>query len=323
MQLLHLPVPAGAVHTVVRTGGATSCQSAVGCAAGCRHVILPIAQDFRPDLVIVSAGFDAADGDPLGECHVTPECFGHLTAMLASLGPLVLLLEGGYNLDATAASTEACVRVLLGDPPAPLQADQSLLGRQARDAITAALDAQQRYWPSAAAQLSEVRSLPSPPSPTVSPTLEDEEMSMSGVGLMEALVPGTSAATMTAAALALSQDVNGGLGSLGMAQHGNDYGPAHSSPSAAAYGGQEAHQFIDPPGHEHHMEEEGHSSPRTSAVQLQQPSNQGVSGQGHNVHDSNNFAGMDWAEGSTHGFVLGSGYVNDHDGFDSVQWGTA
>ena len=43
-----------------------------------------------------------------------------MTAMLQPLGPMAVLLEGGYNLSATAASTEACLRVLLGQRPAAL-----------------------------------------------------------------------------------------------------------------------------------------------------------------------------------------------------------
>jgi len=47
--------------------------------------------------------------------------FGHLTALLLPLAPLGLLLEGGYNLAASAAAAEACVRALLGERPAPLR----------------------------------------------------------------------------------------------------------------------------------------------------------------------------------------------------------
>ena len=90
--------------------------------AAFRHVILPIASEFRPDLVIVSAGFDAVEGDPLGGCRVSPAAFGHFTALLSALAPSVLLLEGGYNLSATAAATEACLRVLLGEAPQELSA---------------------------------------------------------------------------------------------------------------------------------------------------------------------------------------------------------
>jgi hypothetical protein len=81
------------------------------------RVLLPIAREFDPDLVIVSAGFDAARGDPLGCCDVSPSGFAALTAQLQELseGRLVMLLEGGYNLDSIANSFAECTKVLLGD----------------------------------------------------------------------------------------------------------------------------------------------------------------------------------------------------------------
>lgn len=113
------------------------------------HVVLPVAYEFSPDLIIVSAGFDAAEGDPLGGCHVSPSCFAHMTAMLKAVAPTVLLLEGGYNLMATALSLEACLRVLLGESPPRLQGlvVPSDVGTQG---ITKALDAHSRYWRSCA-----------------------------------------------------------------------------------------------------------------------------------------------------------------------------
>ena len=81
------------------------------------HVLIPIAYEYNPDIIIVSAGFDAAEGDPIGECRVTPEGYAHMTSMLKSIAPVVLVLEGGYNLRSTARSTEACLRVLLGEQP--------------------------------------------------------------------------------------------------------------------------------------------------------------------------------------------------------------
>lgn len=60
-------------------------------------LLMPVAEEFNPDLVLVSAGFDAARGD-VGECLVTPECFARLTRRLKMLagGKVVLSLEGGY-----------------------------------------------------------------------------------------------------------------------------------------------------------------------------------------------------------------------------------
>lgn len=79
-------------------------------------VILPIALEFGPDLVILSAGFDAAAGDPIGGCLLTPGLYATLAATLqAAVAPCVAILEGGYNLSAIAACTEACARALLGE----------------------------------------------------------------------------------------------------------------------------------------------------------------------------------------------------------------
>lgn len=63
----------------------------------------------------------AAAAAATGHYRVHPECFGHLTALLKPYAPLGLLLEGGYNLAATAACVEACVRALLGERPMPLR----------------------------------------------------------------------------------------------------------------------------------------------------------------------------------------------------------
>ncbi|XP_044067175.1 histone deacetylase 6 isoform X1 [Siniperca chuatsi] len=90
--------------------------------AAFHHIVMPIATEFNPGLVLVSAGFDAARGDPLGGYHVTPEGYAHLTHMLMSLagGRVLLILEGGYNLSSISDSMAMCTSVLLGDPPPSL-----------------------------------------------------------------------------------------------------------------------------------------------------------------------------------------------------------
>jgi hypothetical protein len=111
--------------------------------AAMHDVVLPIAREFAPNLILISAGFDAAEGDPIGGCCLTPECFGNMTAQLMPIAPTVLLLEGGYNLLSTAVSTEACLRVLLGEAPPQLPARPSAFGWLA---IQAAKKAHSRYW---------------------------------------------------------------------------------------------------------------------------------------------------------------------------------
>ncbi|KAM6989096.1 histone deacetylase 6-like, partial [Passerculus sandwichensis] len=98
------------------------------------------APQFGPELVLVSAGFDAGRGDPLGGCLVSPQTFGLMTHLLGGLagGRLVLLLEGGYNLAVTAEGVGQCLGVLLGDPPSlpppgsPQPAALRALGRSLR-----------------------------------------------------------------------------------------------------------------------------------------------------------------------------------------------
>ena len=74
---------------------------------------------FKPDFVLVSAGFDSAKDDLLGRMRVTPEGFAELTRIVKGMaeqycqGRLVAVLEGGYNLESLAASVEAHVRVLM------------------------------------------------------------------------------------------------------------------------------------------------------------------------------------------------------------------
>ena len=84
-----------------------------------QQVVMPIAVEFDPDLVFISAGFDAADGDPLGDCHVSPACYGHMTHLLMQLarGRVVSCLEGGYNLNSIANSALSMTRVMMGEPP--------------------------------------------------------------------------------------------------------------------------------------------------------------------------------------------------------------
>lgn len=89
--------------------------------AAFRTVVMPIAREYAPDIILVSAGFDAATGHPppLGGYVVSPACFGHLTRELMQLadGKIVLALEGGYDLTAICDSAQECVKALLGDEP--------------------------------------------------------------------------------------------------------------------------------------------------------------------------------------------------------------
>uniref|UniRef100_A0A803YSA5 Histone deacetylase n=1 Tax=Meleagris gallopavo TaxID=9103 RepID=A0A803YSA5_MELGA len=84
-----------------------------------RTVVMPIANEFAPDVVLVSSGFDAVEGHPtpLGGYNLSAKCFGYLTKQLMGLagGRVVLALEGGHDLTAICDASEACVSALLGN----------------------------------------------------------------------------------------------------------------------------------------------------------------------------------------------------------------
>mmetsp|Transcript_8716 Transcript_8716/g.22254 ORF Transcript_8716/g.22254 Transcript_8716/m.22254 type:complete len:228 (-) Transcript_8716:450-1133(-) len=86
-------------------------------AAAFELVILPIAVEYAPELIIISSGFDSACGDPLGNCNLTPQGYAWLTHHLITIQPRILLcLEGGYNCNSVARSFSACIATLLGVP---------------------------------------------------------------------------------------------------------------------------------------------------------------------------------------------------------------
>jgi acetoin utilization deacetylase AcuC-like enzyme len=86
-----------------------------------RDILSPIALAFKPEIIMVSAGFDPYVGDPLGEMKVTPEGFACLTRILLNLadeccgGQLVLVLEGGYQIQGLTKSVRAVLLELLGE----------------------------------------------------------------------------------------------------------------------------------------------------------------------------------------------------------------
>jgi acetoin utilization deacetylase AcuC-like enzyme len=83
--------------------------------AAFRARIEPALADFRPDVLLVSAGFDAHRDDPLGGLALTEETYVEVTRRLLALQPrLALVLEGGYDLGAIARSSLAVVQTLLG-----------------------------------------------------------------------------------------------------------------------------------------------------------------------------------------------------------------
>lgn len=98
-------------------------------------------------IFIVSAGFDAAIDDPIGQCKVTPAGYAHMTHMLKSInnGKMAIALEGGYNLNSIALSALGCMNVLLGDSPPAIE--NGLVPKQeCIDTIKLVKKVQREYW---------------------------------------------------------------------------------------------------------------------------------------------------------------------------------
>jgi acetoin utilization deacetylase AcuC-like enzyme len=111
------------------------------------RVVTPVAGEFDPDLILVSAGFDAHRDDPLAGLALTSEDFGQIAVETRELGarldaPVGAVLEGGYSPPALADSVAAAMRALGGDG-APVAAPETAVAAQAAERVAA-------YWPAVA-----------------------------------------------------------------------------------------------------------------------------------------------------------------------------
>ncbi|PZC81374.1 hypothetical protein B5X24_HaOG212826 [Helicoverpa armigera] len=146
------------------------------------QVILPIAYAYNPQLVIVSAGFDACVGDPLGGCKVTPECYGRMTQLLRGLagGRVILCLEGGYNITSISYAMTMCSKALLGDPILHHYDPKTPCHWAAIDSINDVINTHKQYWKCLKFQVA----LPSdnvlePPLPSRGLVIEQSELEVS------------------------------------------------------------------------------------------------------------------------------------------------
>jgi acetoin utilization deacetylase AcuC-like enzyme len=116
-----------------------------------REAVLPVLDHYAPDLLLVSAGFDAHHRDPIASMRVSTEGFAEMVAHLHGLaahrceGRLVVVSEGGYDLQALSDGLDVAVETLEqpARPPAPIHGD-SARGRDALETVRAAL---KPFWP--------------------------------------------------------------------------------------------------------------------------------------------------------------------------------
>jgi acetoin utilization deacetylase AcuC-like enzyme len=112
-----------------------------------QHVAAPIALEFRPGLIAISAGYDAHREDPLAECTVDTEGYANMAATMRALAaelgvPVVVCLEGGYDPPALAESVVATVEALGSDLEAP---------QAPREFAVPLADRHRAHWPVLAA----------------------------------------------------------------------------------------------------------------------------------------------------------------------------
>ena len=109
-----------------------------------QHVVMPAAREFEPELVLVSAGFDAHRADPLANCMLESGSFAqlaiHVRELAEGLGvPVGVVLEGGYDLTALAESVVATLESLSNGAGPPRQLERDSLSERAATVIG-------RYW---------------------------------------------------------------------------------------------------------------------------------------------------------------------------------
>ncbi|XP_076888896.1 histone deacetylase 15-like [Bidens hawaiensis] len=158
----------GAAHQVGSMGGEGFCVNVPWSRGGVgdndyifafEHIVLPIAREFAPDFTIISAGFDAARGDPLGCCDVTPAGYAQMTKMLSSLsrGKLLVILEGGYNLRSISSSATAVIKVLLDEKPENML-ENVTPSKSGLRTVLEVLKIQNNFWPNLGPIFSDLES---------------------------------------------------------------------------------------------------------------------------------------------------------------------
>ena len=116
-------------------------------------ILKPVALEFNPDLILVSAGFDIHENDPLGGMRVTSKGFAALTASIMDIartccgGKMVLTLEGGYDLTGLRDSVKAVLRELAGLSETDHEGIASQANQDALDrAVNRVIKVHGAYW---------------------------------------------------------------------------------------------------------------------------------------------------------------------------------
>ena len=116
------------------------------------EVVVPVLRQYDPDLLLVSAGFDAHERDPLAGMRLTSAAFGAMTMELRKVaeacceGRIVLMTEGGYDLRALTESLQAAVESLAASSAEPSWPSSGVASDRGRSAVSAAKRVLAPYW---------------------------------------------------------------------------------------------------------------------------------------------------------------------------------
>jgi acetoin utilization deacetylase AcuC-like enzyme len=115
-----------------------------------QNILRPIGEEYNPEFILVSAGFDIFQADPLGGMHISEDGFGALTSILMELAAsisnnrLLLTLEGGYHIQGQCQSVKQVLLHLCGNPP-PTEVEEKLSLSLAQE-IKPVYDIHKHYW---------------------------------------------------------------------------------------------------------------------------------------------------------------------------------
>lgn len=114
------------------------------------RIIMPIAYEFNPEIVLVSVGFNENFGDSTSYYHTSPEAYGYFTHLLSSLanGKIILCFEGGYSANSIAHAMTMCTKALLGDPLPVLTTGENELNASGIESIQHVWSLHQKHWKS-------------------------------------------------------------------------------------------------------------------------------------------------------------------------------
>ena len=142
------PNAAGFTVNVPLEAGATDADYALVY----RSIVVPVLEQFSPELTLISAGYDAHEADPLASMRMSAAGYAHVLSLVKGAatrsGPLALVTEGGYDLAALRECLDASLAVLDGNPGAAAVDDESTAesARRGMRALAQVRPVQASFW---------------------------------------------------------------------------------------------------------------------------------------------------------------------------------